>query len=476
MPRNQLLTQLKVQLVWAKINETLNPALPDLFLGCFCAIICKKKGCEMTKQEAFMSGVGAIKGTGVAMTQQQEEQYMSSMDNWVLVHATKYMPLKNAKGQLYIPTTAMATNFEIPRATVHFTLNHIVGNHGINSWDNADIVILMPFNKTRNLNGGPAEVALCDTYFCPRADQGMILPDGAHIIRPANDLPDGKLFEVRGNETVYKSFDFTDAEIKKLIPQLGYWDKQTYDKYIAGDFEDYEIEMIVSGLGEVGKRFYENSKDKKAFLRGLFENSAQSILGLRVRQMAFEETVRSMGGRVAQYVADLGETSQVVAKVAGDSGMLGNISNKGHSCSVYADVETLWHDHYAIMNDDWFFGEGFTALLKKENPLEQIYLYINKRTDSGKGMAAYVNALLTGAPVGLAQDVRAILDEHNVKDNPNLQSVLDKWVTRAEKEFVQFHEKIKALPDYALFIEKLRKMPTFEMRQQMKNKDVQNSF
>lgn len=430
----------------------------------------------MTKQEAFMSGVGVIKGTEVVMTPQQEEQYMSSMDNWVLVHATKYMPLKNAKGQLYIPTTAMATNFEIPRGTVHFTLNHIVGNHGFNSWDNADVVILMPFNKTRDLNGSPAEVALCDTYFCPRADQGMILPDGAHVIRHVNDLPDGKLFEVRGNETVYKSFDFTDAEIKKLIPQLGYWDKQTYEKYVAGNFEDYEIEMIVSGLGEVGKRFYENSKDKKAFLRGLFENSAQSILGLRVRQMAFEETVRAMGGRVAQYVADLGETSQVVAKAAIDSGMLGNISNKGHSCSVYADVEMLWNGYDAIMNGNWFLGEGFTELLKKENPLEQIYKYIDRRTDSGKVMEPYVNALLTGAPLGLAEQGRAVLDEHNVKDNLNLQSVIDKWVARAEQEFVRFHEKIKALPDYVLFIEKLRKMPTFETRQQMKNGRAQNSF
>lgn len=422
------------------------------------------------KRDAFIGGFGAIDKL------EQELQYMESMDNWFLVHATKYMPQKNERGQFYIPTTAMATNFEIPRGTVHFTLNHIVGNHGLNSWDNADVVILMPFNKTRDLNGNPAEVALSDTYFCPKADQGMILPEGSRVVRPVNDLPDGKLFEVRGNETVYKSFDFTEAEIKTLVPGLEYFDRQDYEKYVSGKFENHEIGMIVDTLGETGKKFYETAKDKQAFLRGVFENSAQSILGLTVRQMAFEETIRVMGGRTVTDRSDAGRTARVVAKVATDAGMQGNSSNKGHFCSVYAEVEHLWSSYHGVMNGSWFFGDGFSLLLNKEQPLEQVYKYINERTDSGDMCEPYVNALLTGQPVGLAQQCREVVDGHKVKDDPNFQSVVDKWVMKAEQEFAQFHEKIKALPDYAVFIEKLRKMPTFAMRQQMKYGRLQNSF
>ena len=36
-----------------------------------------------------------------------EPNYMSSVDNWLLVHATSYAPLKNEKGELYIPTVCL---------------------------------------------------------------------------------------------------------------------------------------------------------------------------------------------------------------------------------------------------------------------------------------------------------------------------------------------------------------------------------
>ena len=84
----------------------------------------------MSNAGAFKDGIKVLTGNDVQMTEGQEVEYMSDVNNWVLVHATKYMPLKNENGQFYIPTTAMATQFEIPRSTVHFTLNHIVTNHG----------------------------------------------------------------------------------------------------------------------------------------------------------------------------------------------------------------------------------------------------------------------------------------------------------------------------------------------------------
>jgi len=51
---------------------------------------------------------------------------MSDTDNWVCVHATKYDPKCNFDGERYIETTATATNYRCPRATIHSTLNWVV--------------------------------------------------------------------------------------------------------------------------------------------------------------------------------------------------------------------------------------------------------------------------------------------------------------------------------------------------------------
>ena len=54
---------------------------------------------------------------------ESNETYMSKMRNWCCVHTTRYEPKKKNDGDLYIETTAMATINELPRASIHVTLN-----------------------------------------------------------------------------------------------------------------------------------------------------------------------------------------------------------------------------------------------------------------------------------------------------------------------------------------------------------------
>lgn len=412
----------------------------------------------MSNAGAFKDGIKVLTGNDVQMTEGQEVEYMSDVNNWVLVHATKYMPLKNENGQFYIPTTAMATKFEIPRSTVHFTLNHIVTNHGYGSWDNADIVIMTPYNDAVKMNGNPAEVSVHDTYFSPDVTGGMLLPDGTHIVRPVYDLPDGQLFEVRGNETVYKSLDFTDDEIQILLPMLGWGDRDKYNAFANADFNPDDLGMIIESLGDAGKKFYENAKNKKEFLVGVFESARHAILGLRVREMAMRETMKVMGQHNVRYVSDLSNVAQSVAKVAQGMGLQGNISNKGHSGSVYAEIELVWKQHEAIMNGNWFLGDGLNQLIEKEKPLDSIYDYLSKYITSGNNVRPYVRALLDGKLLGVRQWCQDVIVRHGGAKDTNLVAVVDKWATKAEWDFAKFNGRLRALPGYRDFYDKLQQL------------------
>ncbi len=422
----------------------------------------------MSNANAFKDGIKVLTGTAVEMTESQEATYMSSLDNWVLVHATRYMPLKNEQGQLYIPSTAMATKFEIPRSTVHFTLNHIVGNHGYGSWDNADVLILAPYKKAAEINGKPVEISVADTYFSTSVTNGMVLPDGTRIVRPVYDLPDGKLFEVRGNETVYKTMDFTDDEVQMLFSRLSRMSQRLYEEYVKCDFSDEEVKVIVDSLGTTGKKFYEYANDKKAFLSGVYENSRQAILGLAVREMAMVETMKSMGRRAMRCTSEMGEVATQVAKVANAIGVQGNISNKGHSNSVYYEIESVWKWHDTVMNSNWFFGDGLTMLLDKEKPLDEIYNYMAKYVNSEHDVKPYLRALIDGKLLGLKKRCMDILEKDGGIKDDNLLKVIDKWTVQAELEFGKFQRKIQSLPGYQEFLEKLNRLQSEVVHQSLR--------
>ena len=163
-----------------------------------------------------------------------EIEYMSNPDNWLVVHTTKYMPEKLKNGQMAIKTTAMATDFEIPRATVHTTLNHIVvGTVGFGSWTDTPYVILAPYKDVVKQNGNPLQLSVFDTFFAPDIKTGLVLPIGTRLVRPG-DVSWGELYEIKGNETLYKMDGFT--------PQQKQFIYETYmDKYQRREYDNWYV-------------------------------------------------------------------------------------------------------------------------------------------------------------------------------------------------------------------------------------------
>ena len=261
------------------------------------------------------------------------ETYMSKMRNWCCVHTTRYEPKKNNDGDLYIETTAMATNNELPRASIHVTLNQVVASHLGGNWDDAPIVVLAPYNDVVEKNGNPQEVATADTYFIPNPDTGLVLPSSVYIVKPSKE--GDALFEIGENGATYKTDNYTAEEIEEIL-SLSEFDRYQYDEYMKGDVPEYNVKRIL-GYDENLIKVYEGTEDKQAFMRGIFEEDRFVILNKLLRNAVVKMAMEKMDFRYVLSHED--EVTGVVAEVARDEGIRGDSGNKGHSCSLECELE-----------------------------------------------------------------------------------------------------------------------------------------
>lgn len=264
---------------------------------------------------------------------ESDSTYMSKMRHWLCVHTTRYEPKRNEDGNLYIETTAMATDNELPRASVHVTLNQVVSSHMGGNWDDAPIVVLAPYNDVVSKNGNPLEVSTEDTWFIPNPDTGLVLPDSAYIVKPSED--NNKLFEIGEKVATYKTDNYTDEEIEEILA-LNEYDKYKYDEYMSGAVPDYNVRSVL-GNDEKLIKMYEESEDKKAFMRGIFEEDRFVILNKLLRNAVVKMAMEKMDFRYVLSHED--EVTGVVAEVARDEGIRGDSGNKGHSFSLEAELE-----------------------------------------------------------------------------------------------------------------------------------------
>lgn len=429
----------------------------------------------MTKTNLFLEATERMRAAG------SEADQATNMSNWFLVHATKYLPRRNKKGDFFIPTTGMATDFDIPRSTVHFTLNHIVTGHMYGNWDAQPYIVVMPYMDVVAKNGNPAEIALVDTWFSPNPDAGIVLPQGTRIVRPAKDIPDGQLVVVRGNEVVYKAIDFTVEEEQLILSRLDMWKRDRYDRLSNGDFTDVEIEDAVNNLGAVGKKLYEGAKDKKAFLRGLFANDREAVLGQFVRDIAFEVCIRDMGGRVWRDVSDGSELAVAVQNVALGQKIEATTSDKGHSCSLEADIEDMWvHIDNFLLNGFWLHDDK-TGLLGLGGDLKQALEFV-KRGKVYPGIGVIIQALASEKPIDFMGVFKPLIHDYDdrlkasavrtkgtpyegilppgcenlAQVKPNLDITLKRWCAKTTEKFEKWRNQVKQLPEYPEFIAGVR--------------------
>lgn len=394
----------------------------------------------------------------------QEQTYMSDMNNYLAVHATSYLPKINKDGIKYIPSTAMAQDFDNTRSTIHVSLNHIVMGHGYGDWSEAPYIIMTPLTDLIKVNGTPAEISAVDTYFSVYPDKGLILPANYHIIMPTDNIPDGKLYEIHGNMTVYKHENFTDNDEKQLLVRMSPTDKNIYQKYKTGELEDYEIESEMNTIGETGKHLYRTAKDKKAFLRGLLENKCNAMLATEARNMAMEKTAGNMGFKLIENTYDGSGTLQAVERTATAHNIPGNSSNKGHFNSIYSEMENISTDINISLYGNWFFNNkgilNYTTNIKK--------LAEELITNAIPQKNVFIQALVNNKPLKL---YNIFVDTFNnakkyLSKNKDYKTISEwdsktdytirRYCEKQEKAFEQWRQKASSLPEYNDFINALR--------------------
>ena len=349
-------------------------------------------GVTMTKEvEEFKQAIARIEADERYVSAQHEESYMSQMKNWCVVHATSYLPKTAPDGSLYIPSTAMATDFRIPRSTVHVTLNHIVTAHGYGSWDDAPIVILAPYNDVAGKNGNPAEVAGTDTYWSVNPDKGLVLPESAYVIQPDDN---GPLFQIGEHGATYKRDNYTEEEVAQIESLLDWSDRDEYMKYKNGEIEDYVLEYEFRRDKRI-QQMYESAKDKKAFLRGLFEESRFAILSKYLRDIVFKMAIKKIGYEYVGSILDGNDTSSKIARAAIEQGIPGNASNKGHSNSLYHELEECWGRIISVFEGNSIMGTCGIFNAKDMSELFDFFV----REDDDPFVVAIIHNLVEDKPV-----------------------------------------------------------------------------
>ena len=399
---------------------------------------------------------------------------MSDMKNWVCVHATNYMPRRNKNGQLYIPTTGMATGYKYPRATVHFTLNQIVSSHMGGNWDAQPVVVLAPYNDVVEKNGDPQMVATEDTFFVPNPDTGLILPENTHIVRPNNDT----LFTIGDKISTYKTDFFTDEEIEMILSFVGSYEQEQYQKYVNCDFTKDEIQKLFEYEDEKVRKGYEKSKDKRAFLRGLFEETRTIILTQFLREAVVRMTMEKMGYTYVDSHEDI--ISNKVADIALAKGIMATGSNKGHSGTLnkeFEDIGVMYlhflreletndiEEIYDYMCSDYWFSQCLRNMLHNYKKLNVYPLYIdvlNRNIADIRFNADFAQKQATKYPNDVYYQKEATqskeklayadkLEQDGIAAyNANLDIVLRRNAARLNQEYEKAMEKLKQNPEYPL--------------------------
>ena len=248
-----------------------------------------------------------------------DELYMADKNNWLLVHCTHYMPQINKNGELVIQNTAAATDGEIPRATVHFTLNHTVVDNNGGSWTDKGIVVLAPYDSVVEKNNKPAGFKVDDTFFSVGADAGLVLPENARIVKPVNN---GPLYQIGEKVSTYKTDNFTDDEIELIKSWMPNWTLRYYDRYDKGDVDDAELQIVLQLMPAEIVKSYEMAKDKKAFIRGFYEEKKYEILNSVLRDKVVAETAKKMGYRtISRNETNLWDVDRKIQSVALQDGL-----------------------------------------------------------------------------------------------------------------------------------------------------------
>jgi len=142
-----------------------------------------------------------------------EQENILSLAQLSMAHTSKFPPLRDESGQIIIKTRFDAQGFS--RASLHFTVNHLVKAHLYGSWDESPFVVVAPLKGMLEQNGKPRALGGIDSWWLRNPGQPVECP-GAIVAAP-NTREGSPLLESSGDEIRYKTKDYSEQDIEELL-------------------------------------------------------------------------------------------------------------------------------------------------------------------------------------------------------------------------------------------------------------------
>ena len=382
----------------------------------------------------------------IELLRREYDAGMTNMDNWCVVHATYYMPMRDENGQLYIPTPAMAMDYALPRATVHTTLNHIVTAHSGGSWDDCPYIIFAPYKKVVAENGNPLQISAFDTYFLCDPDKGLTLPEDVYLVHPSNDC----LYSIGEHEATYKTENFTEEEIQEILSM-----DPGNDYYRLLDLNDWMLSETLSDPAV--KAGYEQAEDKQEFIKNATQKRRNKILVKILRDTVVKLAMRKYG---FEYISPSDEIKNI-AQAAQEANIPYYNNNNGH---FYSFIKKIEDGCWGIMCDVLEILNCGTDL----NKIYDDYIDFKQGGDLEGVRGDMARSLIYSEPLNLYNRFTDYFaNMHRYEDEPTCKTfaeyspALDKTLRRCSdamaRRFAEWCQEIKKSPDYAKFYNKLNK-------------------
>jgi hypothetical protein len=169
----------------------------------------------------------------------------------VLVHSTSHAIEYDADGNVILFPANAKREDELPRASLHFTVNAEVKSHMWGAWDKNNRVILANFKKVIGQNGLPANARDVDTYFDINPGEHLTLPDA--VVLEARD--DGQLIQTEDKIISYAhKMSYSEAESLQ-ISQMAREQGLNPEKYTAESDLLREIALRTAMATQGAKKF-----------------------------------------------------------------------------------------------------------------------------------------------------------------------------------------------------------------------------
>lgn len=218
---------------------------------------------------------------------EEKGQEALELESLVAVHATRYLPIQGEEG-LEMTTTFEASDWEIPRDTIHFSLNHHVAPHMYGSWSDTPYAVISPLKEIMDANGKPAVLNTVDTFWEVGPGKRLKLPKNTAIVQPG-DLPDGEIISgVETGDIRYKASGLEPKDVATLSNELSDRGRDNLNRNLLRIIGDNFSEYPLGNQIKLSKEEMESLRE----IAGFFGSPLNVLVDLQGR--AAEDVVRSV--------------------------------------------------------------------------------------------------------------------------------------------------------------------------------------